>query len=97
MQVDKKIDVITLASTHLPFVKRYLNSLLPTVKFVDPAKIVAKDVRKFLVFNRMLKKTGNGRLQVLVSEGKKQFETCDPCNGSKRACRRSIFHFLEKM
>lgn len=74
-QVDTKIDVITLSSTHLPFVKRYLNSLLPTVKFIDPAKIVAKDVRKFLVFNRMLRKTGTGRLQLLVSDGKKQFET----------------------
>ena len=96
-QVDKKIDVITLSSTHLPFVKRYLNSLLPTVKFIDPAKIIAKDVRKFLAFNRMLRKTGNGRLQMLVSDGKKQFETCDPCNGSKRTCRRGVFYFLDKI
>ncbi|MCI0561424.1 MAG: glutamate racemase, partial [Nitrososphaera sp.] len=45
--VDEKIDVITLSSTHLPFVKKYLNALLPTVRFVDPAQAVAKDVRKF--------------------------------------------------
>src|ERR687890_2307977 len=72
--VDKEIDVITLSSTHLPFVRPYLNSLLPTVKFIDSAKIVAKEVKKYLFFNRMLKKTGNSKLQILVSDGKRQFE-----------------------
>jgi glutamate racemase len=72
--VDEKIDVITLSSTHLPFVKSYLNALLPTVRFVDPAQIVAKDVRKFLKFSRMTKKSGTGRLQILVSDGKREFE-----------------------
>lgn len=72
--VDEKIDVITLSSTHLPFVKRYLNALLPTVRFVDPAQMVARDVRKFLSFNRMSKKKGSGKLQVLVSDGKREFE-----------------------
>jgi glutamate racemase len=48
--------------------------LVPTVRFVDPAQIIAKNVRKFLTFNRMLKKTGNGRLQILVSDGKRHFE-----------------------
>jgi glutamate racemase len=72
--VDKEIDVITLSSTHLPFVRPYLNSLLPTVKFIDSAKIVAKEVKKYLSFNRMLKKTGNSKLQILVSDGKRQFE-----------------------
>jgi len=72
--VDEKIDVITLSSTHLPFVKTYLNALLPTVRFVDPAQIVAKDVRKFLKFYRMAKKSGTGRLQILVSDGRREFE-----------------------
>lgn len=72
--VDEKIDVMTLSSTHLPFVKTYLNALLPTVRFVDPAQIVAKDVRKFLNFYRMAKKSGTGRLQILVSDGKREFE-----------------------
>ena len=71
---DKRIDVITLSSTHLPFVKRYLNSLLPTVRFIDPAQIVAKDVRKFLKFYRMAKKSGRSNLQILVSDGKREFE-----------------------
>jgi glutamate racemase len=72
--VDEKMDVITLSSTHLPFVKKYLNALLPTVRFVDPAQIVAKDVRKFLKFYRMAKKSGTGRLQILVSDNKREFE-----------------------
>ncbi len=72
--VDEKLDVITLSSTHLPFVKSYLNALLPTVRLVDPAQIVARDVRKFLSFHRMTKKSGNGRLQILVSDGKREFE-----------------------
>ena len=72
--VDEKIDVITLSSTHLPFVKKYLAALLPTVRFVDPAQSVARDVRKFLAFYRMTKKSGNGRLQILVSDSKREFE-----------------------
>ena len=72
--VADKIDVMTLSSTHLPFVKRYLNALLPTVKFVDPAQMVARDVRKFLKFHRMAKKSGSGRLQIMVSDGKREFE-----------------------
>lgn len=72
--VDEKLDVITLSSTHLPFVKSYLNALLPTVRLVDPAQIVARDVRKFLSFHRMVKKSGSGKLQILVSDGKREFE-----------------------
>lgn len=72
--VDEKMDVITLSSTHLPFVKTYLNALLPTVRFVDPAQTVARDVRKYLKFYRMAKKSGTGRLQILVSDGKREFE-----------------------
>jgi glutamate racemase len=72
--IDEKMDVIALSSTHLPFVKRYLNSLLPTVRFIDPAQIVAKDVRKFLAFYRMTKKSGRSNLRILVSHGKREFE-----------------------
>jgi glutamate racemase len=72
--IDEEIDVITLSSTHLPFVKRYLNSLLPTVKFIDPAQIVARDVRKFLAFYRMTKKSGRSNFRILVSDGKREFE-----------------------
>ena len=92
-ELDKKIDVITLSSTHLPFVKRYLNYLLPTVKFVDPAMIIAKNVRKFLTFNRMLKKTGKGRLQILCSERKKHFEQAIRAMGVKEPIEEAFLSY----
>jgi glutamate racemase len=39
-----KIDVVTLSSTHLSFLKSLLESEFPKVKFVDPADIVAVKV-----------------------------------------------------
>ena len=81
--LDEKIDVLTLSSTHLPFVKSYFDDLFPTIKFVDPARIVAKDVRKLLAFYRMAKKSGTGRLRVLVSDRKKEFQTTIHAMGVK--------------
>ena len=72
--ITKNIDVITLSSTHLPFVKNYLNAMMPTINFVDPSKSTAIQVRKFLIFNKMLKKGGKGNLQILVSKEKRYFE-----------------------
>jgi len=91
--VDEKIDVITLSSTHLPFVKTYLNALLPTVRFVDPAQIVAKDVRKFLKFYRMAKKSGTGRLQILVSDSKREFERTVRAMGVKEPVEEVFLTF----
>ena len=92
-ELDSKIDVITLSSTHLPFVKRYLSNLLPTVKFVDPATIIAKDVRKFLAFNRILKKTGTGRLRIFVSEGKRYLEQTIRTMGVKEPIEEAFLNY----
>jgi glutamate racemase len=70
----KHIDVMILSSTHLPLVSNYFNSLFPLVKFVDPCHSVAKEVKKFLGYNRMLRRDGIGRLQVVASGGKDHFE-----------------------
>lgn len=91
--VDEKMDVITLSSTHLPFVKRYLNALLPTVRFVDPAQMVARDVRKFLSFHRMAKKSGSGKLQILVSDGKREFERSIRAMGIKEPVQEVFLTF----
>jgi glutamate racemase len=72
--LDKNIDVMVLASTHLPFVRNYLESLLPSVKLLDSSRSVAKLVKRYLVSRRMLKKTGTGRLEILVSDKKQEFE-----------------------
>jgi glutamate racemase len=91
--LDKKIDVVTLSSTHLPFVKRYLSCLLPTVKFIDQAKVVSRDAKKFLLSNKKLRKSGSGRLEVFVSGGKKQFEKIIRTMGVKEPIQEISINF----
>jgi glutamate racemase len=73
-RLDPDIDVMVLASTHLPFVKNYVGSLFPAVKLIDSSKSVAKQVKRYLISNRMLKRVGKGRLEILVSDKKQEFE-----------------------
>src|SRR5919199_2827794 len=91
--LDKKIDVITLSSTHLPFVKHYLTYLLPTVKFVDPTRIVSRDVKNFLLSNRKTRKSGSGRLEIYVSSGKRQFEHIIRTMGMKEPVQEISLNF----
>ena len=72
--LDTNIDIMVLASTHLPFVRNYLESLLPSVKLLDSSRSVTKLVKRYLVSNRMLKKMGTGKLEILVSDKKQEFE-----------------------
>jgi glutamate racemase len=92
-ELDRKVDVVTLSSTHLPFVKRYLSSLLPTVKFVDPARIVSRDVRKLLLSARKLRRSGVGRLEVYVTSGKRQFEQIIRTMGVKEPVQEVSLNF----
>ena len=41
-----QIDVVTLSSTHLPFLKSILVSVFPKIQFIDPADDVAKKICK---------------------------------------------------
>jgi glutamate racemase len=68
------IDVMILGSTHLPFVSNYLTSLLPTIRLIDPVKILASDVRRYLSTNHMTKKKGVGRTEILITSNKSRFE-----------------------
>ena len=72
--LDTKLDVMVLASTHLPFIRNYLASLMPSVKILDSSRNVAKLVKRILTTRTMLKKTGTGRLEILVSDKKQEFE-----------------------
>ena len=85
---EEGIDVIVLCSTHLPLVHNYLRSLFPLVKFIDPTRIVAKDVKKFLRHNRMLKKSGSSTLQVLNSGANHQFEQTVRLMGIREPIKR---------
>ena len=83
------IDVIIhYAGTHLSLVRNYFGSLFPLVKFIDPSNIVAKDVKKFLRHNRMLRRSGIGRLQVIASGGKDQFEQTIRLMGIREPIKR---------
>ena len=68
------IDVVTLSSTHLPFILDQLNQLYPHIEFIDPSQIIAKDVKKFLINNNLNNKTKNGKMRILVSDQKKEFQ-----------------------
>jgi glutamate racemase len=65
---------MVLASTHLPFVSNYLVSLLPKIRLIDPVKLLANDVRRYLSVNHMAKKKGIGRTEILITSNKARFE-----------------------
>jgi glutamate racemase len=75
--IDSTIDVIALGSTHLPFVKNYIESILPSIKFINSSAEVAKDVKNYLKYTGDLDKNKNskGKLEILVSADKKNFQS----------------------
>ena len=75
--IDNTIDVIALGSTHLPFVKNYIEDILPSMKFINSSAEVAKDVKDYLKYTGDLDKNKNtkGKLEILVSADKKNFQS----------------------
>ncbi len=71
---EDSIDVVALSSTHLPFIKNYLEELLPSVKLIDSSSHVAKDVKNHLQFYKDINKNSTGKLEILVSSNKKDFQ-----------------------
>jgi len=67
---NKNIDVATLSSTHLSFLKNILTSEFPQIKFIDPADNVAKKVLKKIRKNRSKRNT----LKIFTSDNVKDFE-----------------------
>ena len=78
------IDVVALSGTHLPFIKNYLLELLPSIKFIDSASQVAKDTKNYLQFNNDLTKNGTGKLEILASSNKKDFQSVLRYIGTKK-------------
>ena len=76
--VKKNIDVITLSSTHLPFLKLMLEKEFPEITFIDPANFVAKRIYK-KIKNNQLKRN---KLQIFCSGDVKKFE--------KKLCKLGI-------
>jgi len=67
---NKNIDVATLSSTHLSFLKHFLNSEFPQIQFIDPADNVAKMVLKKIKTNRSKRNT----LKIFTSGNMRDFE-----------------------
>jgi glutamate racemase len=67
---NKNIDVATLSSTHLSFLKNILSSEFPQIKFIDPADNVAKKILKKIGKNRAKRNT----LKIFTSGNVGDFE-----------------------
>ena len=66
----ENIDVITLSSTHLPFLRSILEVEFPSVKFLDPASLIAKKV-----YNKMKNnQEEENRLKIFTSGNLKVFQ-----------------------
>jgi glutamate racemase len=75
--IDNTIDVIALGSTHLPFVKNYIETILPSIKLINSSAEVAKEVKNYLKYTGDFDKNKNskGKLEILVSADKKNFQS----------------------
>jgi hypothetical protein len=60
---------------------------------VDPTRIVSRDVKKFLLSHRKLRKSGSGRLEIYVSSGKRQFEHIIRTMGMKEPVQEISLNF----
>jgi glutamate racemase len=49
--LDNRVDVVTLSSTHLPFLLPYLYKLFPKIQFLDPAESIVKKICKYYKTN----------------------------------------------
>ena len=63
-----KVDVATLSSTHLPFLLPMLKEIFPSVTFLDPADIVADQIKL------VSKKSGTRKLKIFASGNTKAFQ-----------------------
>ena len=73
--MDDTIDVVALCSTHLPIVKNYIEAVLPSIKLVNSSTEVARDVKNYLKYTGNLNKYGKGKLEILVSADKNNFQS----------------------
>ncbi|MGN6351117.1 MAG: hypothetical protein ACTHL3_06600 [Candidatus Nitrosocosmicus sp.] len=48
---------------------------MPSVKIIDSSADAAKETKNLLKFNKDLIKNGTGKLEILVSSNKKEFQT----------------------
>lgn len=74
--VDKNIDSLVLGCTHYPLLKRTIGKVVgEKVKLVNPAKETAKDLKKILESNNMVRQDKNGKYEYYVSDIPEKFAT----------------------
>ncbi len=66
----QSIDVITLSSTHLPFLKSLLKKEFPDVEFIDSGNIVAQKIYSKIKYN----KSKRNSLKIFTSGNVKNFQ-----------------------
>ena len=64
----EKIDVATLSSTHLPFLRKYLEKQFPNVTFIDPVDDIFKNISK------KIKPISKNKLKIYSTANSKVFE-----------------------
>ena len=69
--LDNLIDVVTLSSTHLPFLEILLKSIFKNIKFLDPAKDIANAINDFKLENNELQQL---QLRIFTSGDVRIFE-----------------------
>ena len=69
--VQNNIDLITLSSTHLPFLKPLLTKQFPKITFIDPADMVAKKISSRIKNNQIKRNS----LKIFTTGDKKVFQT----------------------
>jgi len=67
---ENNIDVATLSSTHLPFLKKSLKEEFPKVTFLDPAQEIANKVAKLTSKKRSKKNS----FKIFTSKNTTQFQ-----------------------
>lgn len=65
LKADPLVDAMTLSSTHLPFLRKYLEELYP-IAFLDPADEAAKEVESELSAKGLLSE-GKGSIEVVAT------------------------------
>lgn len=73
--ISNSVDVVALCSTHLPFITNYIEEIIPSVKFVNCSTEVARSVKGHLKYTGDLNKSGTGKLEILVSADKDNFQS----------------------
>ena len=68
--IKQNVDVVTLSSTHLPFLLPYLKKEFPNIKFLDPANEVAKKVVK----KSFKKSSKRNTMKIFTSSSPRLFE-----------------------